>query len=229
MTDLDKETFSPMETGKVQSGQEHSKTLRITARIISLITNPLLIPLVGAWLILHFQYFQFAGYGPKEKVQFWGSVFSNAVFLPGVTLLLLYKLKFVKSLKVETRKERIVPYITTMTFYFWAFLVFRNQIEVPDRITAFFLGNFLASVLCFLSNISMKVSLHMTGMGVLIGLLFSFIADPYADVTLPLVLILFITGLVGSARMLLRETSFRSLYMGVGFGIFTQIVALWIV
>jgi len=54
------------------------------------------------------------------------------VFFPAVSLFLAWRLKLIKSLALENRQDRLVGFIVTMFFYFWASYVFRNLPDIPQ-------------------------------------------------------------------------------------------------
>ena len=199
------------------------------AQVISIVLHPLFVPLIGAWLIAETHYYDFAGFQPKNYIQFYGAIAANAVLLPAFTVFFLKKLHFISSYQMRQKSDRIIPYIAVMTFYFWTYMVFKRQLMMPDVVKAFLLGNFIAVILAFLSNIRMKTSMHATGMGGLLGLVFCFMETPYVAVFLPLVVVLFAAGLVTTCRMILGAHSYREIYMGAAFGVFAQLLAFWII
>lgn len=201
-----------------------------TAMAISIVLHPLFVPLIGAWLIVQTHYFQFAGFQGKEFIQLYGTIIANAIVLPAFTVLFLKLLKFISSFQLHKRRDRIIPYIAVMTFYFWTYLVFKHKAMMPDVINAFLLGNFIAAILAFLSNLRMKISMHTLGMGGLLGLVFCFLNQPYVQpIALPLIIILFLLGLVATCRLILGAHSYREIYMGAAFGLFAQLLAFWII
>jgi len=202
--------------------------LRAVAHVISVILHPIFVPLIGTWLIVVSHPFQFSGFTGKGMFGIYGSVVSNTILLTGFTVVILKQLHFIKSIRLRTQSDRIIPYIATMTFYFWAFMVFKHQPQVPKMMTAFMLGNFLAVVLAFLSNLVLKISMHALGMGGLIGLLCCFFGDAYFNVAFPLTVVILIAGVVCTARLILGEHSLREIYWGILFGVFAQLLAAWI-
>lgn len=206
-----------------------SRGIRGIAMSVSIILHPLFIPLIGAWLIAQTHYYQFAGFHGKQLIQYYGSVIANAVVLPAFTVLFLRKLHFISSIQMERRQDRVIPYIATMTFYFWTYLVFKHQQMMPGVIKVFLLGNFIAVILAFLSNLKMKISMHTLGMGGLIGLIFCFLDNPYIRIATPLMIVLLAAGVVASCRLILQAHTYREIYMGAAFGIFAQLFASWII
>lgn len=205
-----------------------SKALKIPASVISIIFHPFLIPIIGTWLIIHLHYYQFAGFQKDDIIHLYGSVLTNTVILPFATVFLLSVLKFISSMRMERKQDRIVPYMALMTFYFWAFLVFNKQAMMPDSIKVFILGLFIASILGFLSNLQIKISLHGIGMGSLIGLLLCFFGSTSVNITIFLMAVFLATGLVATSRLVVGRHSSLEVYLGIFFGIFAQLLALWI-
>lgn len=202
--------------------------LRVLAHVVSIVLHPIFVPLIGTWLIIEAHPLQFAGFSSKALFGVYGSVVSNTILLTGFTVVILKQLHFIKSIRLRTQNDRIIPYIATMTFYFWGFLVFKHQTAIPVVLTAFMLGNFLAVVLAFLSNLVLKISMHALGMGGLLGLMFCFFGDPYFNIAFPLTVVIVVAGIVCTSRLILQEHTLREIYWGVLFGVFAQLVAAWI-
>ena len=60
-----------------------------------------------------------------------------------MTVFLLKALGFIESLYLRSQKDRIIPYIASGIFYFWAYTVFRQQSHYPVVLTGFILGVFI--------------------------------------------------------------------------------------
>jgi hypothetical protein len=203
--------------------------LKGVAHLLSVVTHPLFVPLAGTWLIVITHPLAFASFDSKALFRIYASVVSNTIVLTGFTVIILRQLKFIGSIRLRTQRDRIVPYIATMTFYFWAFLVFRHQKAVPQELAAFLLGNFLAVVIAFISNLFLKISMHGLGMGGLFGLMLCFLGDQNFNIALPLVVIVLLCGIVGTSRLILGEHSLREIYLAILFGAISQLLAFWII
>src|SRR5699024_11287858 len=171
--------MTPSTNGQTTTSQEVVKTsfpkgLKIPATIISIAFHPFLMPVIGTWLIVYLHFYEFAGFDKKDFIQLYGTIFSNTVILPFATVFLLSKLKFISNIGMPKNRDRIIPYIALMTFYFWAFLVFKKQPLAPDSIKGFMLGIFIASILGFLSNLKLRTMLYLIGMCCFIWIFFFF-------------------------------------------------------
>ena len=131
----------------------------------SYLFHPLFISVyVSAYLIYIYPY-EFAVFDQKQKFLRLLSVFLITAFFPAITVFLLWRLKFAESIYLRTQKERIIPYVASITYFFWAFYVSRNLPGSPAVMTFFFLGTFLAASAALMANNYFKISMHAIGVG----------------------------------------------------------------
>jgi hypothetical protein len=134
-------------------------------------------------------------------------------------------LGFIKSIFLKTQRERIIPYIAANIFYFWMYLVFRSQPDVPPVLTGFIFGIFLSSSVALLANIYFKISMHALGLGALSGLMISIIfSGPSYNIFLPAMIIFLITGFVATSRMIVSDHTPFDIYTGIFIGIICQFI-----
>lgn len=204
--------------------------LRVPAGVMSVIFHPLFIPTIAAWYLAFLQPGIFTGVSVNERLLVLARVAYNTIFFPGLTILLLKGLGFIKSVFLETQRERIIPYVATNLFYFWMYLVFRNQPAVPLELTAYIFGIFIVSSIALLANNYFKISMHALGVGSLSGLVLCiiFMGSAYA-IFLPAMLIFLLTGIVGSSRLLVSDHTPFEIYVGVAVGIVSEFVGFAIV
>ena len=136
----------------------------------------------------------------------------------------------------EERSNRIGPFIAAGIFYLWLFANFNRLPDIPVIFKSAILGAIIALFVSFLINIFSRISLHTVGMGGLVGLIvisipafgysnFHFQNEFYSIYYL-LFIIIFLAGLVGSARMILKNHEAGDLIGGYSVGFFTQLIAL---
>ncbi|MFT3682154.1 MAG: hypothetical protein QM791_17905 [Ferruginibacter sp.] len=199
--------------------------IRILAHLFSYIFHPLFIPVYVTWFLTFIHPSYFTGYSAAQKWWIVIRVSYTMVFFPLLTVLLLKALGFNKSIFLRTQKERIIPYIACGIFFFWTYLVFRNQPEIPSILTAFTFGVFLASSAALLANIYFKISMHAIGMGGLIGIFLVIMLLNSMLMTWPLALAFFITGAVCTSRMIVSDHTPKEIYTGLIVGVCSQFVA----
>jgi hypothetical protein len=140
--------------------------IKLLAKIISYVFHPLFIPVYITFFILEVRTYQFAGLDEWVKTLKLLKVIVACTFLPLVTVLLLRALNFIDSVFLKTQKDRIIPYVICMIYYFWNWYTNKNLHEVNDLISIS-MAIFNASVFGFLANISMKISMHAISVGVM--------------------------------------------------------------
>jgi len=196
------------------------------AHVFSVIFHPLFIPVIATWYLAFLQPGYFTGMPVHDKTMILIRVAYNTIFFPVLTVILLKAVGFIKSIFLKTQRERIIPYIATNLFYFWMYLVFKNQPEVPLILTSFVFGIFLASSLALLANIYFKISMHALGVGAISGLMLIIIFSgvSYA-IFLPAMVIFIISGLVCTSRLIVSNHTPFDIYSGLLIGILSQLIA----
>jgi len=141
-----------------------TSTLQSIANLLSYVLHPVFMPLLITFVMYKLAPASFAGYTQKQIGLWFASIGFTMVFFPLFTMLLLKGLGFLKSFKMESTKDRIVPLMATMIFYFWASHVF-NNIPSPNLIKILLMGCFWGTIVLFMLNIFVKVSLHTSAAG----------------------------------------------------------------
>jgi len=202
-----------------------NSVLRVTAHILSYIFHPLFISAYVVGFLIFFHPYAFAGFDMRTKVfRFIGIVFCNT-FLPLFAVALMKALGLINSIMLRTVKDRIIPYIVVMTFYFWSWWVFKNLPNMPALSINFLLGAFLAVCAGFFCNIFFKISMHAIAMGGALMFFFLFGFHDAFGSGLYIAIALLCTGLVCTSRLLLGAHTAFDVWMGLFIGILTQWVA----
>ncbi|MEO5782499.1 MAG: hypothetical protein ABIQ07_04460 [Ginsengibacter sp.] len=204
----------------------NSVVVNVFAKIISVVFHPLFIPLYVGYYIVFVHDSYFAGFGDRARLWILIRISLNMIFFPAITVLLLKGVGFIDSVFLRNQRDRIIPYIAAGIFYFWMYLVFRNQPEIPKILTAFTFGAFLASSVALIANIYFKISMHAIGCGGMIGVMIVVLnTNPSSPFTLPLMIAILITGLVCTARLIVSDHKQGDIYMGLFCGFLCQFVS----
>jgi len=201
----------------------------IIAKLISYIFHPLFIP-TYVFLFVQYQFpYEFAGISEWQMKLKLFSVFWMTAFFPAFAVFLLWKLKFSDNIFLRTQKERIIPYFISMFFYWWMYYLSRTFTDQPYVLKFFYFGIFASTAIGVIINNYIKISLHGIGMGGALAtiILFSF----YYQSTLgySIVGVVFLTGLVCTARFLVSNHTTLEVYSGVLLGIICQLIGYWFV
>jgi len=203
--------------------------VKILAHLFSYLFHPIFIPLYAVAFLVFIHPSYFSGFSMAAKKQTLLIVFMNAVAFPILAVVLLKAVGFIQSIFLKTQKDRIIPYMACGIFFFWAYLVFKNQTNYPLILSSFLLGVFLASSAALLANIYFKISMHATGVGGLLGIFLLIMKSNTMLMTWPLCIAIAITGLVCTARLLISDHSTKEIYIGLIAGLLSQFVAAIVV
>lgn len=200
----------------------------VLCKVISYVFHPLFVGvMMAAYLIFIHPYF-FVGFSEKQKMLKLLAVINNNVFFPLIVVVLLRALGFNKSLLLQTQKERIVPYLASITFFFWSYYVFKNQPEVPRVLVYMCRGMFFAAAIALVLNNNYKISMHGIGVGGLMGLMTVILIDGNLQSGLPYIVSLLISASVMTARKIVSDHHWFDIITGFILGFACQLVALWV-
>jgi len=154
-------------------------------------------------------------------------VINNNVFFPLLVVALMRALGFNKSVLLKTQKERIVPYIASITFFFWTYYVFRNQPEVPRVMVNMCRGMFFATAVALVLNNYFKISMHGIATGGMLGMMVVVLVLGELPSIFHVVAAALITVVVAFARKIVSDHQWFDILAGVALGAATQLLALW--
>ena len=201
--------------------------LRFPAKLVSYIFHPLFIPTyVFLFLVYQFPY-EFSGIDLLQLKLRAFSVFWMTAFFPAFAVFLLWKLKFSESIFLRTKKERVIPYVITMFFYWWMYYLSRNFKDQPEALKFFYFGIFISTSLGLIINNFIKVSLHAIASGSAFAaiILFSFYYQTNLGIAITIVTLL--AGLVCTARLIASDHTTQEIYIGLLVGILCQLIGYW--
>jgi hypothetical protein len=164
---------------------------------------------------------------PKQLGLWFISIGITAVFFPLFSIGLMKPLGFIDSFKMPTAKERTIPLMVSMIFYFWITHVFNSMpgTPVPLVLKVLLLGNFWGIICMFMINIFTKISMHTATAGGMIGIIIVLMILSPANMIIPLFAAIIIAGIVGTARMILGSHQGGDIWLGYIIGILVQILA----
>jgi hypothetical protein len=211
--------------------QNHTPALlRYTGQFLSYILHPLFIPTYFMLYLMRVLPFEFVGITEWQLTLRLFSVFWLTAFFPAFAVFLMWRLKLSDSIFLRTQKERIIPYVITMFFYWWMYYLSRNFTDQPIALKFFYFGIFIATAIGLIANNFIKVSLHTMGVG---GLLTAVMIVGFhypIDNAIWALMAVLITALVVSARMLVSDHTRQELIAGLLIGFLTQVMAyFWVI
>ncbi len=139
--------------------------------------------------------------------------------MPLLTIFGLIKLKRVDSTAIPKASQRFVPMAVGITCYVLTAVLMR-RLGAPSWLTFFFVGAAAAAFVAALITTVWKISAHATGIGGLLGLTAWCSVYGLVDINAMIVLttVILITGLVGTARLMLERHTLGQVIAGYALG-----------
>jgi len=188
-------------------------------KFISYVLHPLLFSFMGSFLYLYLT--------PKHIVKeqeyiILFVVFVSTYIIPVLLLALLKKVKLIDDYHLKTINERKFP---ILFFIMLSFLIGRALIGIGivDLLAFSFFGvAFALSFTYLLFNIKIKTSLHMLGIGGIIGFVMVISYEYQLNFNALLAGLFILAGLIGVSRLGLNAHRPKEVYIGFILGIISQ-------
>jgi hypothetical protein len=197
------------------------------AKIISIISHPLLMPVYG--MVIIFSAPTLFGYLPfNVKKLLLLIILVNNVLLPLSLMPFFIQRKIISSWALSERKERNIPLIITSLLYATTtYLIFR--FPIPLFLKSFIFATASLSVIVTLINLWWKISLHSVGAGALIGLVFLLSLKMLTPLEWYLISVILAAGFVLSSRLCLNNHNPLQVWIGLftgfsGFILFMMLI-----
>lgn len=183
------------------------------AQTLSLVFQPLFIPLYSVFLLFNTD--TYITYAVNTELQrfIYGVVVVNSMLLPMAVFFFLLSRGHIQSLHMHTASERSLPFLTVIIFQLSTYVLFR-QMPLPALIPDLVLGGALSVLMAFVVNLQWKISIHMLGMGGLVGTFIGLAVRYQVDALYLVMALLLLSGLVGYARLRLYAHTPAQVYAG---------------
>jgi len=192
------------------------KRIILSARVVSAIFNPLYLAFTSFCILFLFTYLSLLPWAFKLKTLI--VVYFFTVLLP-ITLIHLYRRsKGWTLIELGQRERRLIPYLISIVSYLACYYLLETA-HAPHFMGAIVATSLLIQVVCALVNTQWKVSTHTAAIGGMEGALVAMSFIFVFSALLWFCVLLIVGGLVGSARMLLRQHSLSQVVGGflIGF------------
>lgn len=201
---------------------------KILARILSILFHPVLMPLIGLLILFNsnsiYQYLSL----PAKKVILiivaLGTIVLPLTFVPFYVFQ-----KIIRNIKMETKKERLIPFFVTFILYvFCYYLLIRLHAPEIKTIINYILVGAVSTLILFALSFKWKISAHMTGIGALLGSLIAFSFILKINLEYYIILSILVSGLLGFARLTLESHKPFEIYTGWLLGLLTSTSILFL-
>lgn len=193
------------------------------AKVISIIFHPVVIPTLGILLLLNSGfYFSMLSWEAKRFILL--VVFFTSCILPMLMVsLLALNTKF--DINMPQSTDRILPLLATAVFYYLGFVLL-GKISVFPVLRLYMLASVLVIVALLIISLKWKISNHMAAVGGLGGTFFALSFRYGLNPVYSLLVIIIVSGLVGTARLALSRHSIWQIIAGylLGFCVLCLVV-----
>jgi hypothetical protein len=198
------------------------------ARVISWFLHPLLIPLYTVLYLLNSGIYFSLFLSVEARLILITTFLVTTLLLPLGIVYLFYRKKIITSLEMVAREERIYPLLVTTLFYYLTYYLLKG-IHVSFVLSFFMLGSTFLSILALVITFYMRISLHMIGMGGLLGMLAGLSANITLNLFVPILIVLFLSGLAGFARLKVDSHKPIEIYTGFLVGSAVMFVLFYLI
>lgn len=198
------------------------------ALALSYIAHPIFIPT----LLLALVFFAPIGYvyytiSTSGKLFLLSASFVLTVLAPALTVFYLLHSKQIKSVHMDSRHERILPFTVGLAYNMGMYYVLK-QFGISPIISKVLIVSILGITISVVVTLVWKISAHMIGLAALQGVYYAYgLMQNHLSVPIMVGMFVFV-GLVGAARLYLRAHVPSQVYAGwiLGFAIGAGVL-LW--
>ena len=191
-----------------------NRLITVLAHGVSNALTPMLMPTYGVFIAFWVSVLCLLPYGTRVSVLL--MCMGITCILPLIFLSVLRHFKLVKNLQVDIREQRLFPYLFAALCCLIAayYLYYRHS---PQWFTMFIVGSAVAVLVLAVINLKWKISAHLAGIGGIIALVYQIHVQGLSafDLFWLLCFIVFLAGLLGSSRMVLRRHDIWQVLAGV--------------
>ncbi len=199
------------------------KNIILAARIMSMIFTPFYLPLVGLVALFLFSYMSLLPLAYKLPMLL--TVYISTILMPSLLIHLYRRVQGWTSKELGRKERRIVPYLISILCYFGCFFLMEYR-NTPRVISIILVAALVIQMVCALINVWWKISTHTAGIGGLAGGLVVYsIAFSFNPIWW-LAFVILLAGMVGTARMILRQHTLAQVVTGFLVGV---VCALFII
>ena len=197
--------------------------LFIASRIVSVIFTPFMVPFVAFFLLFFFTYLRIMPLGYKVTVL--ALVYCFTILLPMLGIYLFQKINGWGIRELGHREKRFIPYGLTILSYM-ACLLTMYRIHLPRYISGIIVATLICMLLCTVINTKWKISTHMASSGMMVGGLLSYSFIFQFNPVIWLCLFILLSGMLGSARIIVRQHTLNEVGGGFFVGLFCGIIGI---
>ena len=193
------------------------------SKFISIIFHPVLIPTLGFFLLFNSGfYFSMLTWEAKRFVLL-VVLFSTGILPMLSVAILALNSKF--DISMENSRDRIIPLLSSSVFYYLGFVLLGRMKAFPV-FKLFLVASVLVIIALLLISFKWKISNHMAAVGGVTGTIFALSFRSGVNPIFTILTVILISGLVGTARLVLKKHDLKQLTAGyiLGFSVLYLVI-----
>lgn len=199
------------------------KNIILTARVVSMVFTPFYLPIVGLAALFFLSYLSLMPLA--YKLQVLTLVYFFTILLPTVLIHMYRKYQGWNLIELGHKERRMVPYVISILCYFFCVYIM-DMLHIPHFMGTIVSAALAIQIVCALINVWWKISTHTSAIGGVAGALFVFGEFFGFNPVWWLCLVLVLAGILGTARMILRQHSLSQVVAGFLVGLVCSVLGL---
>jgi len=187
------------------------------ATLLTYLLHPLLAPIAGIFILTRSGTY-IADLNPEIINLINLIVITLTLVLPVCMIPFYLYFRMIRQISIPEKHERLIPMVITLVAYLGAWFLIR-RLPVSQLYGRFLLGACLSLLIVVAVSFYWKISLHMTGLGGLVGLVLALSRKLGVELMVVLLLLIILSGLAGFARLQLNAHSKSQVLAGFLIGL----------
>ena len=193
-------------------------------QLISIILHPMFMPILAlhiTLLVLPSLAFTLS----QNLLLIYAILIFSTMILPLASIFWLMRKGKVSSLEMSNHKERSLPLFKTVIWMSFGYYLLQNLLFYTPILKAELLGAILIILLAAIISKYWKISLHLLGIGGVVGV-FIALQIIHGDFLYLLLLFILLSGLLGVARIKQKAHNYAQVYAGFLVGLSVELITL---
>lgn len=193
-------------------------------QLISILLHPMFMPILAlhlTLLVLPSLAFTLS----QNLLLIYGILIFSTMVLPLISIFWLMRKGKVSSLEMSNHKERSLPLFKTIIWMSFGYYLLQNLLFYTPILKAELLGAILIILLAAIISKFWKISLHLLGIGGVVGV-FIALQIMHGDFLYLLILFILLSGLLGVARIKQKAHNYAQVYAGFLVGLSVELITL---
>lgn len=201
-----------------------NKGLVIGSKVISYLLHPFVVPLYLIMALFGTGNIPLYVSAPMERYLY-GLIFVSTLCIPAMAIIILRLFRIIPDYSLATRRERILPLFVVALCYGMCGWVLKD-VQMVFLLRRCIFAAMGCVIFAFAVNLFWQVSLHMTAIGGVIGIVSILMYGGYVKLVWVLCVTILLAGLLGSARLYLGKHNLAQIAVGFFGGFMVAVLVL---